>query len=71
MPIIKNFVCSLQKLVHVHVPSMSIYGLGKDVIDELFPALINLDLSGNLLPSWESVANITKYLPSLSNLLLR
>ena len=49
---------------------MSVYGVGgnSDTLRNKTPAIQELDISKNLLPSWASVAKIIECLPKVINL---
>lgn len=50
---------------------VSICELSPGVLNDFYPDIRGLDLSMNLLPSWDDVALISSELPSLERLALK
>jgi hypothetical protein len=66
------FFSKLDALKEVAVRGMTVYGtLESHDLSVLVPSIEILDLSQNLLPSWEQVASITRQLKKLNSLNVR
>ena len=66
------FSSKLHELKEVVLRSLLVYGtkLSHD-LSSLVPSIRDLDISDNLVPSWERVADITKQLSKLKSLNVR
>lgn len=66
------FPSQLDRLKEVSVREKNVYGIRPDCkLAQITPKIVELDLSRNLVASWDMVARICQHLPHLNNLHLR